>query len=64
MQWVPFYLRHYGTFAEQIHIYDDGSDDGTVELLRAQEFAVRYGAFKATHAISGTVVYLNRRSPQ
>lgn len=32
---APFFLRHYETFAEQIHIFDDGSDDGTLEILRA-----------------------------
>lgn len=28
-----FFARHYSQFAEQIHIFDDGSDDGTQEIL-------------------------------
>jgi len=26
---LPFYLRHYASFADEIHLYDDNSDDGT-----------------------------------
>lgn len=32
---VKLFLRHYETFAERIIIFDDGSDDGTLESLRA-----------------------------
>lgn len=32
---LPFFLRHYSAFSDQIHIFDDCSDDGTVELLKA-----------------------------
>ncbi len=31
-----FFCRHYAAFAERIIIFDDGSDDGTKEFLRAQ----------------------------
>ena len=32
---APFFLRHYAAFADQIHVWDDQSDDGTRELLQA-----------------------------
>jgi hypothetical protein len=32
---LPFFLRHYETFADEISVWDDGSDDGTRELLKA-----------------------------
>jgi hypothetical protein len=32
---IPWYLRHYGTFADRILVWDDASDDGSRELLRA-----------------------------
>lgn len=32
---LPFFLRHYETFADEIVIYDDRSDDGSCELLQA-----------------------------
>jgi hypothetical protein len=32
---LPFWLRHYAAFAEQIHVFDDHSDDGTRDLLIA-----------------------------
>jgi hypothetical protein len=30
---LPFYLRHYSEFADEIIIYDDGSNDGSRELM-------------------------------
>jgi Glycosyl transferase family 2 len=30
---VPFFLRHYSTFADEISVFDDYSTDGTRELL-------------------------------
>jgi len=30
---LPYFLRHYETFADRIFAWDDGSDDGTRELL-------------------------------
>lgn len=30
---LPYWLRHYTTFAERIIVYDDNSDDGSRELL-------------------------------
>lgn len=30
---LPFWLRHYSTFAQNILVFDDGSDDGTLEIL-------------------------------
>ena len=33
-RWAPFFYRHYSVFADQIHIFDDRSDDGTREYLR------------------------------
>jgi hypothetical protein len=32
---LPFFLRHYETFATEISAWDDGSDDGTLKLLKA-----------------------------
>jgi glycosyltransferase involved in cell wall biosynthesis len=32
---LPFYLRHYSTFAEEIAVFDDFSTDSTRELLKA-----------------------------
>lgn len=31
---MPFFLRHYSTFAEKIVVYDEQSDDGTREILQ------------------------------
>lgn len=30
---MPFFLRHYLSFADKIHVWDDHSDDGTKEML-------------------------------
>lgn len=32
---LPFFLRHYEAFVERFVIFDDGSTDGSLELLRA-----------------------------
>lgn len=32
---IPYFLRHYETFADRIFVWDDGSDDGTREILEA-----------------------------
>ena len=32
---LPFFLRHYSTFADEISVFDDMSTDGTRELLKA-----------------------------
>lgn len=32
---LPYFLRHYETFAGRIFVWDDGSDDGTKEMLEA-----------------------------
>lgn len=32
---IPWYLRHYGQFADRILVWDDRSDDGSRELLKA-----------------------------
>ena len=32
---IPYFLRHYGEVVDRIIIHDDGSDDRSVELLRA-----------------------------
>ncbi len=32
---LPWFLRHYGAFADTIWAWDDKSDDGTAELLKA-----------------------------
>lgn len=31
---LPFYLRHYSSFADEISVFDDHSDDGGAALLR------------------------------
>jgi glycosyltransferase involved in cell wall biosynthesis len=33
---LPFFFRHYGQWAEQIVVYDNGSDDGSCEFVGAQ----------------------------
>jgi Glycosyl transferase family 2 len=38
--WMPFFLRHYSSFAEQIHVFDDGSTDGTRAIVQAHPKAV------------------------
>lgn len=35
VQMMPFFLRHYATFADKIIIYDEQSTDGTRELIKA-----------------------------
>lgn len=32
---IPYFLRHYETFADRIFVWDDGSDDGTRETLES-----------------------------
>jgi hypothetical protein len=32
---LPFYLDYYGAWVDRIIVYDDGSDDGSLELFRA-----------------------------
>lgn len=32
---LPFFIRHYSAFSDQIHLFDDGSDDGSAELATA-----------------------------
>ena len=32
---LPYWLRHYAPLARRIFVFDGGSDDGTVELLKA-----------------------------
>lgn len=34
---MPYFLRHYSTFAEKIHVYDDFSDDTTREVVKSYE---------------------------
>lgn len=36
---LPYFFRHYGQFAERIVVYDNGSDDGSQELIAAQSAA-------------------------
>jgi hypothetical protein len=33
---LPYFLRHYGSFAERIFVWEDQSTDGTRQLLEAQ----------------------------
>lgn len=42
---LPFFLRHYETFADEISVWDDHSTDGTREMLsrRADEMYVKTG---------------------
>ena len=32
---IPFFLRHYGSWVDQIFIYDDGSTDASLSLLQS-----------------------------
>lgn len=32
---MPFFLRHYAAFADRIIVWDNGSDDGTQDIVRA-----------------------------
>lgn len=32
---LPYFLRHYETFADRIFVWDDGSNDGTLEMLKS-----------------------------
>lgn len=32
---LPYFLRHYGEFCEKIVVYDNGSDDGSQDLITA-----------------------------
>jgi hypothetical protein len=41
-QLLPFWLRHYAAFAEQIHVFDDGSDDGSKAILGAHPLVIRH----------------------
>lgn len=36
---MPYFLRHYSTLAEKIIIYDQQSDDGTREIVKAHRLA-------------------------
>ncbi len=38
---LPYFFRHYDQFVDRYVMYDDGSDDGTVEALRAHGAEVR-----------------------
>ena len=35
MRVLPFFLRHYESWVDRIIVFDDASDDGTVDLLRS-----------------------------
>jgi glycosyltransferase involved in cell wall biosynthesis len=37
---LPYYLRHYSQFCEKIIIYDNGSDDGSQEIIKSHPKAV------------------------
>lgn len=32
---MPYFLRHYETFANRIFVWDDNSDDGTLDILKS-----------------------------
>lgn len=34
-RFLPYFLRHYGAFAEEITVFDNGSDDNSVAIARA-----------------------------
>jgi glycosyltransferase involved in cell wall biosynthesis len=37
MRMLPFFIRHYEPFVDKIVFYDDGSTDGTLDLLAAKQ---------------------------
>lgn len=40
---IGWFLRHYSAFADQIHIFDDHSDDGTAEIISTHPKCVYHG---------------------
>ena len=38
---MPYFMRHYGSFADRVIVYDDESDDGTPDIVRAAGGEVR-----------------------
>lgn len=54
---LPFYLRHYGAFAERIVIYDHHSTDGSREIVQAAGCEVRDYNAPGIHEPSVTALY-------
>ena len=46
---MPFYLRHYSSFADEIEIFDDESDDGTAKIIANSSAKLRKCPFKGLH---------------
>jgi hypothetical protein len=49
---LPYWLRHYGSFASRLFVWDDESDDGTTALLDAHPLVTRLTP--AVHGIDDT----------
>ena len=53
---MPYWLRHYGAFCERLVVYDDASDDGTPDIVRAWGAELRTfpssGAFDDTDMVT------------
>jgi glycosyltransferase involved in cell wall biosynthesis len=49
MRMLPFFFRHYEPLVDKIVFYDDGSTDGTLDLLAAKPNNVEVRCFPLPH---------------
>ena len=58
---VPYFLRHYETFADRIFVWDDQSDDGTRDILKAHPKVV---LLALDHHGADDIYYIKHLWPQ